>query len=567
MPANENQWDHIGPLAQKPDASNFNEGYTYLANDAAVGYAVAVGHRTGERYWQQIFCQCWTDITPVCSIKNISLTNQTLPPVYGSVTIPPGQSIILQDDPQWASYTLRSNGISLSNFAIGFLLQDCPLDAAVYVDGNIGNDANPGTQSLPVATVRQAFRIWPNQYARSCNMFITGTTQESPDDLIVYPPQPIGPDAQPPCIIGTMQDVGLGTLTVQSFALNGSPTAVSAGDSLIPTTHLPLSFDLYAGQECYMTSGSISGRAYTIMNNSTGSFFLPHASHDGLPAPGDTFVVRQPASGIAFNGGQFKICGGRLAMYGLNITQLPLSFSFLSIDGSQVYADNVRLTNMYTIIIGEGILAPGLAHDVCKFSGAPSVSPSVMGIYTNVNIEVLSGSLGAYWGSPLGGLINGVLVMRGGGALIVEQAGVNLYVADLQRVYCWQALYFSVIEHWRINGSTGIGFFADNSPMLSISQVDISNCVSDAISLDDGSVMSGSVISGSSNGGVGVRTAHGAKATVAGITITGTGGNAIVGSNAADTWTNIATGNAAHTTDWNASSIGVATSQGCRVGP
>lgn len=570
-----NQWDHIGLLSQRPTADNFSEGYTYLASDATVGFVVSAKKSGGPRFWQQIFCQCWTVNTPTCSVKNISNTSQTLPAAYGGVTLPPNQSIILPDDAEWTAFTLRTNGISTSNFAIGALFQDCPLDAAVYVDGTNGNDANPGTQALPVATIRQGFRLWPKNYVRTCNMFVSGTTQESAEDMVVYPPLPVGADAQPPCIIGAVADVGLGTLTVQSFSPNIVPSWISGGDSVIPTTSLPIGFDAYVGMEYYCVDGPLAGRVYTIMNNDTGAFYLPHSSHNFQPTVGQHFQIRKPVSTITLSG-KLDIRKNELAMYGFIVNQAGANGTIV-LTGSILYPDSVQF-NTYIIIMANGLLAPGHAHNLCKFPGSPAVSIGTVGTFVNNHILAYNGKVGDFrYITGIGdgsvaptGLYNCVLIMRNG-QLFVEDGSVNLYVADLRQVRLFGSTYFSVIEHWRLYGSPGDGINATGPVHMDVEQVDISGCAGNGITLDLGAVLyggfSGGNVAGHTNGGVGVHVSHGVKANIINTTLTGLGGDVIVGSNTVDTWTNIATNNAAHTTDFNASSTGVATSQGCRVGP
>jgi len=169
----------------------------------------------------------------------------------------------------------------------------------------------------------------------------------------------------------------------------------------------------------------------------------------------------------------------------------------------------------------------------------------------------------------------GVLVMRNHARLFAFGGRVFLYAFDVMQLFLFGTAYLTTLTHSRVSGSTGVGVQATGPVYINVSLCDVSGCVGDAISLDDGAMLSGSGISGGNvaghtNGGVGLRTSHGARAHVTdpatGTIITGVGGDVVAGSNAADTWTNIATNQAQHTTDFNAASSGVATSQGCRIG-
>lgn len=577
------QWNHIGLLSQRPSPDKLPVGYTYLASDLVTGFEIDVT-ASGTHFWQEVFCKCWNTDVVIASVKNISLVNQTLPAVYGSYVLTPGLSALVQDDPSMTAIVLKQNGLDPANFLISQLAPSVPLDVAVYVDGTNGNDANPGTQSQPVATVRQGLRLWPRSFLRSCNMFVTGTTNEI-GDIIVYPPEPIGPDAQPPCIIGSMIDVGLGVLRVASFVPNVQPTPTGGGDAVTTTTGAPFSSDLYAGEEMLMLTGNIAGRAYTLMSNDTTTFYLPHASHYGQPAANDTLMIRKPNSTITLSG-RFEIRSSELAMYGLNIASSAFE-SRLIINGGTLYADSVRISCTFTGVIGQGAFIPGQAHNLCVFPGGPAPSLGTLGAFASTSIVAYSGQIGDFRllvadnvTGPNEGLVNGVLVMRVG-ALFAEGAIVNLFVADLVKVWLLGCPFFNIVEHWRINGSPDVGLTAQGPGYISVSQVDISDCVGDGISLSDGAHIigfgiSGGNVAGHPNGGVGLRTTYGAHASVSDphayspvstfTCITGTGGDVKVGANTVDNWTNIAAANAAHTTDFNASSTGVAASQGCRVG-
>ncbi len=374
-----------------------------------------------------------------------------------------------------------------------------------------------------------------------------------------------------------MADVGLGLLTVQSFSPNVTPSYVTGGDTVVPTTSLPLSFDLYAGQEYYCVSsagGHMDGRVYTIMNNDTGAFYLPHSSHNFQPTPGDTFRIRSSTTTITLNA-KWEIRGQELAMYGFNVSAAAGKLAPVVVCGSKVYPDSVQF-NTFVEVIGGGVFAPGHTHNLCVFPGSPPKSIGTVGCFMNTHIVAFNGRIGDFryitgdGSTAPTGLFACVLVQRNG-RLYVQDGTVNLFVADLRQIFLSGASFFIVIEHWRLYGSPGDGIYADGPVYMDVEQVDISGCVGNGITLDDGAVLyggfSGGNVAGNTNGGYGMQVSHGVKATVINTTITGQLGNVKVGSNTVDTWTNIATGQALHTTDFNASSSGVATSQGCRVGP
>jgi hypothetical protein len=169
----------------------------------------------------------------------------------------------------------------------------------------------------------------------------------------------------------------------------------------------------------------------------------------------------------------------------------------------------------------------------------------------------------------------GICVHRGivnilGGSYFSNQSDI----AGGGRITASGVAHFAVANFWRVNGSSQDGILFDGcSGPVFLNNVDVSSSTGNGITFKHCMVFASSGITGSSNGGVGLRLQYGANVTITDLgattTITGTGGAAQVGSNTAEAnYTNLSgTPASSHSTDYNASSSGVATSQGCRLGP
>jgi len=435
---------------------------------------------------------------------------------------------------------------AVNGYATGLVARTVDL----FVDPVNGRDSWPGTIAYPVATVRQALRLCPAFFTRWCRIWLlAGTTNEGAGDLYVNPPQPIGPDAQPLTIIGVMADVGLGVQTVTSFALNGTPSPQGAGDLLGVAG--PLATDLYAGAEVRMLSGAASGYAYQAMTNQLGAFYLPHDSHDALPAPGDTFRVTQPSSIIGLGGGQIHFCSGVVSIYGVAISSLIVDIW----PGAEVCASNLSFLGVGSVLV-QGKLSPGLAQFVSSIPTAPSnATPSALGFYANKSVNVAYGGVVGRAYIALSGGFPGVgcIVIRNGGLFGTGAYTVAVYTADVPRVSMGGPGYFLVSQHWRVNGSPSHGILGQAGAMMIVAQVDVSGCAGDGIRLDAATLTNGQMLVGSGNTGVGLRALHGGRAAISDpqdvTTISGNNGAVVVGSKAAVPWQRIKDGLEADTTD------------------
>lgn len=452
--------------------------------------------------------------------------------------------------PETTIFHAQDTGETFVSIAGAWMRSSVVESTDVYVNP-AGDDAAPGTAAQPVRTVTHALTLFAPNHTRHAVLHLAAGTFTEPGDIRVNPPTPLGPFAEPFTIVGEMADVGLGTLTVTGFALNGSPTPQGAGDALSVAETLVI--DAHAGAEIRMSTGSAIGYAYQNMTNQPHVFYLPHDSHDALPAIGDTFSVKKPASIISINGGvgQIHFCSGIVSMYGVAIQSLITDIW----PSAEVCASSISFLGTGSVLV-QGKLSPGLAQFVSTIPTAPSNNtPSALGFYSAKSVNVAYGGiLGRTFVALTGGFPGvGCIVIRNGTLSSTGLFNISLYTADVPRVSMSGPGYFVVSQHWRVNGSFSHGISGSLGAQMIVSQVDVSGCAGDGIRLDGAKLAFGSMLVGSGNAGVGLRTLHGGRAIVSDpqdvSSIVGNQGAVVVGSHAVVTWQQIKDGLEANTTD------------------
>lgn len=163
-------------------------------------------------------------------------------------------------------------------------------DLLIYVDNNIGSDANPGTPSSPLATADEAFRRLPSYWLGRAEIIFAATRRDYPIRTdAVYFGTPIGPDASPLVIRGAYEDLFVVRATNNTTGDNIVTTVETPEDQLIGAVLLRLT-----------GAGSPAGTAISIRGNSHGvnsSIVLQRTI--GPIFAGDTFKVQRPAVTLA----------------------------------------------------------------------------------------------------------------------------------------------------------------------------------------------------------------------------------------------------------------------------
>ncbi len=162
-------------------------------------------------------------------IKNEDVVQITLPSALGSVVIPAGTSAVVAFDAQTVAAAMATAGIiaygmeSVANInTVDSVVYD---DLSFYADVAIGNDANPGTQALPVKTVEALLALVPvGGHQKSCNLFLAaGTYPWNALSAWSNPFSGSGVKAAPPVLIGAYTTI-FGPVAVTNVNSDGSVT-------------------------------------------------------------------------------------------------------------------------------------------------------------------------------------------------------------------------------------------------------------------------------------------------------------------------------------------------------
>lgn len=179
----------------------------------------------------------------------------------------------------------------------------------IYADAVTGDDANPGTQALPVRTLLRAVALIPAYWEGIMRIWLVspGTYSQPGDDvLILLPgrggnPVYVSQNTQLLEIVGGFTDAAGGPQTV---------TASGPGSGEVTAAGLPGAPDTYAGDRIRTLSGASPGATSLICENDPGGVVTVQ---DGAVAsslgPGDTFVIERPD----------RVIGGLLTVSGSGI--------------------------------------------------------------------------------------------------------------------------------------------------------------------------------------------------------------------------------------------------------
>lgn len=542
-------------------------------------------------------------------ITNVSSHTKHVSP-YATV-LDPGDSMTVTDPTSTVSALMRGAGLNLADFAITGVV-DSPMSASgdllIYLDSVNGNDANPGTATLPVKSVDAAIALrakywtpnthldrfifapsstkylWGQAAAVQCN-FVVGndTVRTAAGDRHVW----VGAMATTPTASKTVSSVSTTTLGGKTVA-----TVTPTGGGL--TT------DAYRGLWLRYTSGNQAGKQYLIASNSTTVITLVGPHSGTAPASPDPFVIEDVGVIIEHQSQlNTNIIGGVFGAWGIQF-QVPAASaaSLVVTEGCRANFGTCRfkLTNG-----GSGRALQVLSPGTCvTFSGNfGNTAASFAAVGANLSAPTVGYGVSAAGchikdGNATGGLLVGNGGMFSGGSgnvldnapVVVWNGGVAVLFASVRHNGTNPMFWLETASNTTINsrGTLTVGGTAKCSSTGLVAKV-----TGDGVLIVGGTSTPGLDCTGHTGGGIlvtgpnarailtgvtgsitgtgsiGVQAAAGAQVQVTdantGTTISGSSGAAKPGALAASTWAQIAGGTAALCTD-----LAEASSQMCRIG-
>jgi len=167
------------------------------------------------------------------------------------------------------------------------------LDSIVFVDSATGNDANPGTATQPVQTLKRGMELVPPSHKRSSILSLLPGSYVWPTGMSFVVPNAVGPKASPFVLLGAFTDE-LGTVA-----------ATAGSTDVVLATTQNVGLDAYRGAYLLCVVGANAGRRRQITGNTAGpnSAFSVNASFQAVIGVGDTFIVERPAVDIELQSG------------------------------------------------------------------------------------------------------------------------------------------------------------------------------------------------------------------------------------------------------------------------
>ncbi|HKX71289.1 MAG TPA: hypothetical protein VJM75_08685, partial [Acidimicrobiales bacterium] len=458
-----------------------------------------------------------------------------------------------------------------------------PLDAIVYADSATGSDTNPGTQALPVQTLARAVQlVGASGWRRYGVIFLAragGTAYTLPQDVHTTWPNGGGVGAFPLQILGEWIDSGQGTLTVDANA-NGSatPPVYATYDATGGTSGAWVA-DQWRGYFMRFLTGALAtANRRQIVGKNDANTLSSSFGVSGV-ANGDTFVLERPgavvqalgrqgwhaAPGVIMRGCEVQLLNGT-GLATLALLDCTLMLEGCWVNGSANFTISPgpvgNLTTGQLPGFNTQTTAPALPYTHTDDAGAYFLGPGSLTTPSASRGACTVACRNAIWS----GVTNTVLL----GATYADVFGAHFGVASL-RVSTGALASATSTRYETVTPSTALGAAvgADDGATLILSSVVIENtpattAAGDAVRARERAYVHMTAVSGVGNAGVGLRTEQFTRAKTdtpnVGTTVTGAGGDVVVGANAVTTWALIAGGLAVNTTD-----LAAAIPQICRV--
>ena len=438
------------------------------------------------------------------------LSSVALFPAAGTVT---GQFFLDSS----TGITYLSNGTSYEQVSAA------SADVFLYADATLGNDANPGTQALPVQTFDKMCTLIPSNWRGNIQaIFAPGQYDinriAAGGGPIMFG-DPLGAEGYSLAFVGAFTNE-VGTRSASTGSL---------GDSITDNT-LSLTLNQYRGYYVSQLPGSSSaGNCRMIIGNTTGGQFFVNDPFDNPVVAGDQFVIQKPAVTWNVTGNFLWAASGktRLVWLGIGIQGNPSGpFAFT------VFEDNCTadLGGVWFDFANMGFM--GGAHMV-TIHGDGGNGGAALGFFNPLNPCSLTGfsnaagvyfkgnggtSIGFGRGSFIGRLVADNCVFSQGGGneptdwILQNPNFLNCELAvngNSQNVVLGGDNNGSVAVRAQFTGSQGNATVTtQTNSSAQLYGLDINGSLGDAVYTLDGSFANVHDVGGTGNTGVGARSSH-----------------------------------------------------------
>lgn len=450
-----------------------------------------------------------------------------------------------------------------------------------YFVSNTGNDANPGTITLPLASVGEALRRLGNSgwIGNATITVLNAVTEGSGGDVEWSITAPVG-TAMPILLKGTVRDAGPGTIVP-----TGGTTGVTFPTPALATinTSINAALNQYRGKFVRFTGGANNGLCRPIDSNTAGpnsTFVLTGVPLPVAPSNATPFVIEENFGSVTFPG-KLRILGsalftdqlewgfnGSVIMVGGLVMSSRCNFiakstSYMNILNGAMWCDGtVLLTPPYNYPAGIGVCGS-------RWDGTAGV------------VSPTEGGLQFFGGNMFTAVQDGV--MQFGGSSFINCIFANFFGASVIQIndlsaFRSGAIYLDTIadivmfsavasELYSFLGGGALELYSNSFATLGF------------VSISDTAAGTNVLYFNNSHGGVNRLTGANPAAAIGIVTVAnsdvvlindpsttgfsaGAGTDVQVGSNAPDTFTNAFGGTTLHSTD-----LGSGSSQICRIGP
>lgn len=458
-----------------------------------------------------------------------------------------------------------------------------PVDNIVYCDPTTGLDTNPGTQTLPVQTLDRAFELLSEGWTRYGVLFLAAGTFVIPANVSLSWPKGTGGNAWPLQVIGTWVDSGQGPLVINPVVAG---TLTPPASTTMTVAAAAWGANQWRGFAVRRTVSSgaltLTGRRYLVTANTANVLSVAIGSLGTAFQNNDTVVLEKPGTVIQFASFDTSYDTSWVIFRGVEFRQT--AGAFVPLTAGRIQVESGWMTNggagAPTFGLENGaVLATGVIRGMATKTDASVTTQA----YTHTDdtgvflqgVTLLVGSTGAFGSLSTALLRNCVLdnapASANNGSTLMVAFCAHSGTANLRAGAVGSVLS---VQFTRLDGVTGVAALGaavvteDGSRLLMSSALvaNTPNTVApgDGVLVQNAAYASLTSVSGTANAGVGVRTTQFVRVKAVspnvGVTVTGAGGDVVVGANPVTTWALIAAGAAVNTTD-----LAAAIPQICRV--
>ena len=423
------------------------------------------------------------------------------------------------------------------------------VDVEIFADPINGNDANPGTEELPVQTFQRAWTLGAVPGTKKRRIYLTADTfpctAPSPgQDVTFYAPTPLD-EGEFITVIGTPVDVGGGLLT--STAVDVHTTQVSipahAPNSFIGAT-LRVVNDLGGGSavgaRCMVKADD--GVILTLANS------IEWVSFGGNMLAGDQLVLERPGSILTVDT-NFGFSGA-MCFKDVKVDATGGAPGLIAFDGCRVEnALNLELVGFEVVVANNSIFSPS-ALGLIFFDPPPfDTFLESGGVYIHDVSEVIIEQGGRF--QRTNAISSSAVVFRDCPAIEVRESGVFAMI-DGGTAFLNSAVLLdgstslfriggtfdgvTVLSRATMDGSLGNALSMTSGAKAEFLFADIFNAAGDAVNANGGCFVSAGDLGGSLNGGYGLNlqgsslaTADNAGGGLSACTVFGAAGEVLVG--------------------------------------